>query len=755
MTLGRPSSKNHTSLSGDKRAEVNRPRKRGPFNLDSDDSEDEEQDGKYKQVDRRPIAQMLPLQQSSPARRQSTPGEAMLPTRHLNKARFNMLLSQNKKVSSIFQDRVQPSHRVSAGATSSTSKQRQGQTQHSRTEEDKIEELESEKMTSNFSPKACLFSEQASLQVATSYESSNPQHPRADATSCQHHQQILTSEAQTLLVDKQSKGRTALTSSIVRNSRSAPKRKADDDLTELRNYGTTTKRPSIGHKTFTTDLQSPSRQGKSSTSERKSSLTHEILNHNRPLHSTEPRKHKSIKNTASKLQPDMAKVAPSTFTKLPQDAAGQAPEWKPRSHTEKPMHKLSAGKIYPSASVPRGILKRPANELPKVFIATTPSTPDKGKEQSSRPTKLLKSDPITTPIDARDLTGMRAVSAVSHETARNISEPQPHPLTNNAFDLTVKPEPPALKSRPDHLVTRNFDVSVDTTSTREVLECVSQIQSATETAENAANHKRESPLKVLQLPPSTAPDTAEPCFEYSLVQKLWSREQNETDIATTDVISHRYVDMDEANTEAEKLFGDAREVYTQHFAVHFSEWHSNRNEHGCLELSGTFSSAMGYPDKKTHLTIRVQRDFVSKYANTDLQPTRSSPYINKNAYILRLFRLPPPSENSPADNQSTASTPLRVYEQLPCCEVYTTLDAANRAARSLQVKLSHEENPSDQNTVERQTTDLADLNAKVYGLDPSMGGVKGCWKSTFNASGSSGDMFELVVEQVGICGPRN
>ena len=259
----------------------------------------------------------------------------------------------------------------------------------------------------------------------------------------------------------------------------------------------------------------------------------------------------------------------------------------------------------------------------------------------------------------------------------------------------------------------------------------------------AADHHTD----VLILPILEISDAAEPYFEYSVFQNLWSNEQNETDTMPTEIISRPYTNIDEANAQAEKLFHNVREQYTQHFQFQFSEWSSKRS-HDCLVLVGTFSP-MDYPIKKSHIKIWVQRNSVSRFASQTPQAWTQTPLISKTAFTLRLFRLVAMSDDTDSE------PPVRVYHKLPCSEVYTTLDTANRAARKLQIELSHVKDPKDDINAKWQEQDLKDLNAKVQSLDLSMRGSAGCWKSEFNACGKGGDRFEVVVEKVSICGPRN
>lgn len=260
----------------------------------------------------------------------------------------------------------------------------------------------------------------------------------------------------------------------------------------------------------------------------------------------------------------------------------------------------------------------------------------------------------------------------------------------------------------------------------------------------------------LLTPPGLVKD-AEPYFEYSIFQKLWASTQNESDITAAELISRPFINIDEANIQAELLFQNSKSQYTQHFRVLFSSINSTRDKIDCLTMLGTFSP-LDNPGKKSYLKIWVQRDCVSKFANKAPQDLGLAPFISKSMYILRLFKLISSDKDTDTDTDSNIEVeepPVRAYQPLPRTEIYTTLDAANRAARSLQIELSHERDPKSPLTTKWQEINLRELNAKVHAFDPSMGGKEACWNSTFNGCGLGADRFELVVEQVRLCGPRN
>lgn len=128
-------------------------------------------------------------------------------------------------------------------------------------------------------------------------------------------------------------------------------------------------------------------------------------------------------------------------------------------------------------------------------------------------------------------------------------------------------------------------------------------------------------------------------------------------------------------------------------------------------------------------------------------------------------------------HKKTSRDQLRIYCPLPdvCTEMHTTLDAANRAAKRVQIALSHEKEPRQPMQKQWQGQDLRSLNAKIEELRKEVDGMedetrdasapslfefeegrrKGCWRSVFNGAGLGADRFELLVSKIGVSGPRN
>jgi hypothetical protein len=259
----------------------------------------------------------------------------------------------------------------------------------------------------------------------------------------------------------------------------------------------------------------------------------------------------------------------------------------------------------------------------------------------------------------------------------------------------------------------------------------------------------ETEMPVVALPKSSMAKDAAAYFEYMISQKSWNYEEKETDIEAIDLLVKPFTNIDEANAQAEKLFQVTLKQYSQSILAASS---SKRDNHGCLMLVGTFSPA-DYPSKMSYMKISVQRDFVSKLANQAPQTFCGTPLVSSAVYILRLFKLVDGPDTS--DSEDSAPPQLRVHHCVARPELYTSLEAANRAARNLQIELSHQKNPGKGSTAAWQEQNIKELNAKITALNSITEGEGKYWKSSFNGSGRGGDRFELVVEQVGLCGPRN
>ncbi|KAH7359588.1 hypothetical protein BKA66DRAFT_445288 [Pyrenochaeta sp. MPI-SDFR-AT-0127] len=247
---------------------------------------------------------------------------------------------------------------------------------------------------------------------------------------------------------------------------------------------------------------------------------------------------------------------------------------------------------------------------------------------------------------------------------------------------------------------------------------------------------------------------AEPYFEYSVFQKIWSNEQSEEDVVATEIIIRPFINIDQANAQAEVLFQATKSQYIWHLQSQCFEWGSTRNENDCSTLLGVFAP-LEYPASKSYIKIWVQREYVSKYANQSLQAMKLTPFVSRTAYILRLFKLIGPLADCKTGSTAKYISNNRVHCEVSCNEVYTTHFMANRAARNLQVELSHEKDPKDEVTKTWQEQNVNDLRARLGDLELTVDGKEGLWNSEFRACGPDGDMFELLVERIGICGPRN
>ena len=251
---------------------------------------------------------------------------------------------------------------------------------------------------------------------------------------------------------------------------------------------------------------------------------------------------------------------------------------------------------------------------------------------------------------------------------------------------------------------------------------------------------------------------AQPYFEYSVFQKVWSSEQTEESVAATETTVQPFTSIVEANAQAEKTFQNG---FAHSFDPLF-ESRTARDEYGCSILTGS-ATPFDNPIKKIYFKIWVQRDIVSKFANQTPQTLKVTSFISSTCYILRLFNLAEQADTEGSDasdsedSDSPACEPVRVYQSHSRPEIYTTLDAANRAARALQIELSHEREPKDEFSRAFQEKNLKELDTKLRELQSREldGGNDGCWKGKFNACGLGADTLEVVVEKTSICGARN
>ena len=271
--------------------------------------------------------------------------------------------------------------------------------------------------------------------------------------------------------------------------------------------------------------------------------------------------------------------------------------------------------------------------------------------------------------------------------------------------------------------------------------------------EQHADSTEEHPLPIVLLATSPNPAAdAEPYFEYSIHQNIWSESTPESSSPSTEC-SRPLTCIEEANAQAETLSRALREQYQQHFRVHFSGWNNEKDNHGCDALTSTFAP-VDDPRKKSYMKVWVQRNYVSAYAGVKPADLPRAPFVAKTVYVLRLFKLVGSNAESDAEDavegeDTRTETVSRIYHPLPRTECYTTLDAANRAARDVQLEMSLKKDPRELEKI-WQEQKLRELHNKVREL-----GEDTCWKSEFNGSGLGSARFELVVEEVGLCGPRN
>jgi hypothetical protein len=282
----------------------------------------------------------------------------------------------------------------------------------------------------------------------------------------------------------------------------------------------------------------------------------------------------------------------------------------------------------------------------------------------------------------------------------------------------------------------------------------------------------------IALPSPTIPPNAEPYFEYSIHQSIILSPSSTT---TTELSAQPFTALDSANAQTDKLFHNFKQQY-ELLGMRCRTTTSRVLDKGLSVHKVAFTNIED-PSRSLTLKLWVERAEVSVYANHTPSLTSTEHLISKTLYALRLWRL---TEQTDSGSESEADgdnedeergkqekEQFRIYHALPhiCTELHTSLESANRAAKRVQIELSHEKAPkSMQAHLQRQN--LRELNEKLEDLRLEMedgenesgkpsrfeyeeGRRRGCWRSKFKGVGYNGYDFELLVTSVGVSGPRN
>ncbi|KAH7065826.1 hypothetical protein BKA63DRAFT_524702 [Paraphoma chrysanthemicola] len=362
---------------------------------------------------------------------------------------------------------------------------------------------------------------------------------------------------------------------------------------------------------------------------------------------------------------------------------------------------------------------------------------DKEQRQPAEATREEDLDPYANELERPAQSQQAPDSIVQADNQLLIGSPLPEPVQLN--NESIIPATCALNqtTRPD---TASHVFKLQETRTDQYADPI---------------EKQDLPILLLTTSPNPAAG-AEHFFQYTIFQKIWSESASATSASTIEC-SRSFTCVEEANTQAETHSTSLREQYQQHFQVHFTGWKNEKDGHGCSVLTSTFAP-IDIPSKKSLVKVWVKRDYVSAYAGVKPADLPYAPFIAKTVYILRLFKLLKPDTEAEVETETDDGpdtpdpgnyTSKRMYHPLPRTECYTTLDAANRVARDVQIEMSLKPQP---NELERiwQEKQLKELHDKVRDL-----GDEECWRSEFNGAGLGSDKFELVVERAGLCGPRN
>ncbi|UPX21034.1 uncharacterized protein EKO05_0011240 [Ascochyta rabiei] len=305
---------------------------------------------------------------------------------------------------------------------------------------------------------------------------------------------------------------------------------------------------------------------------------------------------------------------------------------------------------------------------------------------------------------------------------------------------------------------------------------------------------------IISLQTPITPHTAEPYFEYTIHQILSS---SGSEYITTEISAQPFLSADAANAQTELLFQNAQQQY-KYLDMLCKSTTTTVTDHGLVVCEGKFTNIEN-PSATLTLKIWVAQNVVGVHGSlSSLSHPQQPLLLSRSVYALRLWRLldVPPSASSSSsasasDSDSDASTTnepsqckprVRTYHPLPsiATELHTTLAAANRAAKRVQLALSHEPAPTKSMQKQWQTQNLRALNRKLEGLGQEVddddegregggGGAphnvggsrtpnlfeyaagrrRGCWRSVFNGCELGADAFELLVVRTGISGPRN
>lgn len=293
---------------------------------------------------------------------------------------------------------------------------------------------------------------------------------------------------------------------------------------------------------------------------------------------------------------------------------------------------------------------------------------------------------------------------------------------------------------------------------------------------------------VITLPTPLLTPTASPFFEYTLHTSFSTPSHSTSFEHPTHPLTSAH-----ATASSEAHFSHQTQLLSA-LGMQGTSSRTVTDQHGLTRHEAVFKNPYD-PSRTTTLTFSVFRAAVGPLAIASPETTSVSPVISCEIYALRLWTLldlAPDSDDEPDTESVAADSKVRVYCPLPpvCTELHTTLDAANRAAKRVQVYLSHVQETEKERDFEKQwrARNLAVLNQKVEDLRKEGeedgegeggrlrlegsdgagtsevngkgkavaeegGRRRGYWFSRF--SGTEQEEYELRIEAVGVSGPRN
>lgn len=445
------------------------------------------------------------------------------------------------------------------------------------------------------------------------------------------------------------------------------------------------------------------------------------------------------------------------------------------------------------SNVPVAVMVRPERRSPAL---SHPGRQAQGAECDMAPKK--PSDLSFRPSTPRGEWSTQSTSQPASKSARPPASLSSSPLTQSGTSVLVS-SPLTTNKSPRQTTKESFQLNTKETSPT-TLRCSPQTTAiATSPLDSNSVFKvaEKSELPSLKLPKQTASETsalvlpaeiklgspkvsplAEPYFEYTIHQSIKS---SDSGAVTSEISAQPLMSPDLANSKATTFLQNAKQQF-EVLRFHCTLTTSRTDSHGLSIHEAAFSSVED-PSQTFSLHIWIERAGVGTLANRTPSASSMIPLVCKTVYAVRLWKLldvkqesdsESESDSTSGSSRSTSNHPdkERIHHPLPsiCSEIHTTLESANRAAKRVQIHLSHVQHPKRELDKQWQLRNLQELGEKLERLRQEIavddraeassepledegGRVKGCWWSKF--SDSELQEYEVLVCGVGLSGPRN